>query len=459
MEDLARIELVGAEGFGTLSILPDQVQISKLLAEEAAKVKERDEKGLQRLYLREAALNSLVFTADKMTNLKNGDEIMIQAAYDGQLARSAGVRFRNTRFKYKVEKLKEALSIDVKGNTKLVFSGFDGQGLASLQLSGDLDLFQNSFEFEFNPEPRDLKNGDLLELKITPDNDLLTAKGRIARAANLSFTVSGLMPMTGVDLFQDLVLVYDGISDHGTLSFDTTRLPAEWVEAGSLDEPPVRFYATPSTGLSNGDQVKVQASIDQAWFAGRGLNPEALDKTYQVRGLKEYPRNLDQVDLLPLFDRIKELVDEDIRLRLDHNYWNSDVKTGEPVSEWDYDSHYGVSRIFYGYEQADRSNNFVAILYKVAVGGTCLSAKAYQSSYEAGDQVSSTLYLVYRVERIMYDRNAIDDFRGINLAYHSDVELDAISQLKSEYGGPNLQLVDVPLPEELAYREPDISVE
>lgn len=458
-EELATIEVVGAEGFGTLIVVPDQTRISGIVEEEASRIKETDEKALQRLFRREAALNSLVYTADRMTNLKNGDEITIQAGYDGQLARSAGIRFRKVSFKYRVGNLKDAIPIDVRNNVAVVFSGFDGQGVASLQLSGDMEVYRGSFEFDFSREPRELKNGDSLGLKVTPDNDQLTGKGRIARNVNLSFKVSGLLPMTSVDLFRDLVLVYDGISDHGTLSFDTTRLPAEWVEAGGQDEAPVRFVASPSTGLSNGDQVKVQALIDEAWFAGRGMEAQSLDRLYEVEGLKDFPRNLDQVDLLPLFDRIGDWVDGDIDQRLAFNYWNQDFKTGEPVSQWDYDSQYEVSRIFYGYENADRSNNFVAILYKVAVEGTCVSTKAYQSSYEEGDQLSSTLYLIYLVERVMYDRNAIDDFRGVNLGFHSDVELDAIAQLKNQLGGAGMQLVDVPLPQNLARGEPDISVE
>lgn len=450
--EMALIQVTGADGFASILAGSDEAVIRFMLQEESARLEEHDEKGFQRLFQREAVLSSLVFTPDRTTGLKNGDEVIIRADYDHQLAKEAGVRFRNVRFKYVVEGLKEAVPIDIGEDVELIFSGYDGRGHASVTLSGDVDRFRQGFDFVFTRGSTELSNGDYVELKVIPDNRILTAKGRIARDTTLSFEVYGLPPLVQVDLFDQLVLIFDGVSDQGVVSFDTTRLPADWVEAGLPGSAPVRFNAVPPAGLSNGETVRVEAIVDTEWFAGRGLKVADTARDYQVSGLKEYPRNLDDVDLMPLFDQIAPWLEQDMADRLDMNYWNDDFKTGEPVSRWDYSHQAGVTRLFYGYDQTDRARNFLALLYKANVGGVCQEAVPYQSVYEKGDRVTSTLYLLYLVDEIMYDRPEVEDFRGINLRLHGDVELDIISRFKLLYGGNNVLIVDVPVPEQVAYK-------
>ena len=51
----------------------------------------------------------------------------------------------------------------------------------------------------------------------------------------------------------------------------------------------------------------------------------------------------------------------------------------------------------------------------------------------------------------MYDRSDIDDFRDFNLKFHSDVELELIARFKEQYGGAGVQIVEVPVPEQVRY--------
>jgi molybdopterin converting factor small subunit len=452
-QSLASIELTGADGFASIAVKTDEQAILTLIEEAMSELKDNDEKGLERLFKREAALNSIIFTAEKMADLKNGDEINIRASYDEQLAKDAGIKFRNTQFKYLVEGLTDALAIDVKNNVKLLFEGYDGLGTATLELDGEVEAFSYAFNFIFQGDKTNLTNGDRVALKVVPNNTVLTSHGKIARETSLSFEVQGLAPMASVDLFSDLVLIFDGISDQGSVSFDTTRLPSDWVEAGSMDRAPLQFFAFPENGLANGDKLTVQAQIDEQWFSTRGLKPVTLEKEYEATGLKEYPRNLDDIDLVPLFEKIETWIGQDIHLRLVSNYWNRDYRAGEPVSRWDYRDRFGVKRIYYGYDQTDRADNFIAIIYEVSVEGTCVEATPYQSSYEEGETLSSTLYLVYVIDRIMYDRADITDYYDINLKLHSDVELDVISTLKHQYGSGSNLIVEAAVPPNVAYQE------
>ncbi|HZK28883.1 MAG TPA: hypothetical protein VFD19_01545, partial [Clostridia bacterium] len=450
---LASLDLTGANGFGSLVVNLDGDRLNALIQEESSTLSETDEQGLKQLFAREAAINSLIFVADKTANLKNGDEVAIRANYDEALAKSAGVRFQNLKFKYVIDGLQEASPIDVKRHVDLTFSGFDGKGVATLSLSGDVERYRSGFDFIFTDEKVDLSNGNLVEVKVVPNNNVLIGHGKIALQTTLSFEVKGLPSLDSIDLFTNLILVFDGVSDHGVVSFDTTRLPVEWVEVDSLGQTPLQFSATPSSDLANGDSIRVQAFIDEGWFAERGMKAGQVTKGYTVHGLKEYPRNLDKVDLMPLFDKIAVELEKDLGNRLDQNYWNADYRPGDPVSRWQYTKQDGVNRIYYGYEQANRARNFVALFYKVTIDGKCQEITPYQSAYLVGDQKSATLYFVYVVEGVMYDRSDIDDFREFNLKLHSDVELEAVARFKNQYGGVGIQIVDVRVPEEVRYTE------
>lgn len=447
-KELARIGVTGADGYGLLSLAIDDVHLKELLEAEGEKIREGDSKRLEALIQREAALNSLIYTADKISGLKNGDEIRITVNFDEGLAKSAGVRLKNTKFSYRVSGLVDAAVIDVEKDVELVFNGYDGDGEASLLLGGETGIYRAGFDFSFPEGNTKLKNGDRIRLQVKADNAYLTSRGKIARDRVLIFDVQGLAPLVPTDLFANLVLVYDGISGQGLVSLDVSRLPAGWVEAVGSGSPPVRFLAEPADSLSNGDRVTVRVLADEDFLAERGLRALAGEKTYTVSGLKEYPRHLDDTDLLPLFSRIDSFLRQDLSLRLDRNYWNRDQRTGEPVSLWDYRFEGGILRIYYGYEEQNRADNFLALFYKISIDGTCLEADPYESVYAPGDLVSSSLYLVYIVEDIMYDRPLPEDFRAIGLKLHGDVELDLVSRFKNQFGGEGVRIVEVPVPEQ-----------
>ena len=127
-----------------IAVKTDEQAILTLIEEAMSELKDNDEKGLERLFKREAALNSIIFTAEKMADLKNGDEINIRASYDEQLAKDAGIKFRNTQFKYLVEGLTDALAIDVKNNVKLLFEGYVGRGYRNLHIQRHQNIYRRT---------------------------------------------------------------------------------------------------------------------------------------------------------------------------------------------------------------------------------------------------------------------------------------------------------------------------
>lgn len=454
-QELVTIQVVGADGYGTLSLRSNRARIAEIIREEGESVGDTDEKQLHRLFVREAAMNSLIFSSDKTMDLKNGDEIVIHATYDEELAKLGGVRFKNLKFTYVVEGLEKARPIDIDTELDLAFVGFESRGTAHLALSGDLERYREHFDFIFVTPNTYLSNGTTVDVHVRPDNTALTAQGRIAEEKVLTFTVSNLKPLESVDVFENVVLSFDGVSDFGNASIDTMRLPIDWIEPGTHTEPPLSFSATPTTNLANGDKVTVVATVNRDWFADRGLFVEVFSKDFTVGGLKDYPRNLDRVDLMPLFNKLQEPLREDIQMRLLDNMWNEDFRVGNPVSRWDIQDKRGVVRIYYGYLQSNRADNFVALIYKLEVSGICVEATPYQSRYEVGAELSETLYLVYMVDSIMHNSNRVDDFEEFSLKFHSDLEPSAISQFKEEYGGAGVVVVDATVPEQVKFKFSD----
>jgi hypothetical protein len=461
VRELASIQVTGANGYGTLEVKTNRERTQAMVRKKMDVLKDGDEKGLKRAFMYEAALATLSFTAETTatakttTALRNGDTVEIRASFDEALAKAAGIRFKNTSFLYTVRDLSEAARIQVEESVNLKFTGYNGVGEAELTLSGELQHFKDDFAFDFLSQSTKLSNGDVVKLHVVPDNRALTSVGRIAAETTFNFTVEGLSELKTVDPFENLVLMFNGISDKGTISFDTTRLPADWVEQRTSTNPPLRFVAEPNELLSNGNRLTIRCEIDETWFAEHGVKIFPAMKTVEVKGLKEYPRNLDGIDLMPLFKAIDEPLEEDIALRLKQNYWNEDASAGEPMSVWNYEEAHGVTRVYYGYHEKDRADNFVAILVKVKIKGMCVSMEPYKSAVSPGQQKEATLYLMYVVENIMYDRSSIDDFRSFGLKGHSDTEHKAIDAFREDWvlSDDGVQLVEVKVPADVAWRD------
>lgn len=455
VRELASIQVSGANGYGTLEIKTNRERTQAMVREKMDALKDGDEKGLKRAFMYEAALATLSYTAKTTTTLRNGDTVEIRASFDEALAKAAGIRFKNTSFVYTVRNLSEAARIHVEDSVKLTFKGYNGVGEAEVALSGEIQHFKDDFAFDFLSPSTKLSNGDTVILHVIPDNRALTSAGRIAAETTLNFTVEGLPEPKTVNPFENLVLMFNGVSDNGTISFDTTRLPADWVDQKTAAQPPLQFTAEPDDQLSNGDRVTVRCEIDETWFAENGVKLSPMTKTFEVIGLKDYPRNLDGIDLMPLFKTIEAEMEDDIALRLKQNYWNEDASAGEPLSVWNYEETHGVTRVYYGYHENDRSDNFVAILVKIKINGTCMSVTPYKSAVSPGQQEQATLYLMYVVENIMYDRSSVDDFRSFGLKGHSDAEHKAVGAFREDWvlSDDSVQMVEAKVPADVAWRD------
>ena len=53
----------------------------------------------------------------------------------------------------------------------------------------------------------------------------------------------------------------------------------------------------------------------------------------------------------------------------------------------------------------------------------------------------------------MYDTDRVEDFRGVSLKFHSDMELSVVSEFKKQYGGDGIVIVEAAVPEHVRYSD------
>lgn len=135
-----------------------------------------------------------------------------------------------------------------------------------------------------------LSNGDVVIYDWNIETDSKSAEEMIEFAKSAfnvklvsdkaEYTVEGLKEVAKFDPFEDLSVSFTGISPGGRTEMDYSGIEFNYYD----------FNADKTTGLKNGDTVKVTISArDMTYFAENyGRIPETLEKEYTVEGLDEY---------------------------------------------------------------------------------------------------------------------------------------------------------------------------
>ena len=137
-----------------------------------------------------------------------------------------------------------------------------------------------------------LSNGDIISFEWDADcREKLEDKYRIRLALeDKKITVSGLREAVRFDPFYFLSLEYSGVEPNGELILNSDKLPVK-------DVP---FTASRSSGLSNGDRIKVsfgsgsEEEITSECFA-QGYVPQCFEKEYTVSGVPVYVKKLSDI--------------------------------------------------------------------------------------------------------------------------------------------------------------------
>lgn len=275
---------------------------------------------------------------------------------------------------------------DPFAHIKITEKGYSGIGTISVE-SDDSDRIQ----FVCNVA-EGLKNGDVVVISVdTDDMDGLSEYVRQTYGAEISrtsmdYTVSKLTEPETFDPFDGLLVIYDGISDRGTVTLNSVKTKM----------PHLQFAASETTGLSNGQTITVsiigeqsKAEVDLACLE-KGLAPSAYEKEFTVEGLQWFAQSLDEIPV----DKLTSLMKD----------------AGVKLRDRDYER-------FYGGEGGISHANFrIDSLNLIS---------AYFMTTTTDEQVANQLVLIYE-ENVYYDRyNTGKTRQYYNYAIFSNVVLSS----------------------------------
>lgn len=201
--------------------------------------------------------------------------------------------------------------IDVTESLQVSFDGYNGYGKAEIlnayaweneafEAAGissidGFDTLGNALNIEmavsYNIEPdSNLSNGDTVVVKTVIDEAALENYDfKLIAGSEKTFTVEDLPELKEVDPFENVEVIYEGISSNAR---------ATVVQGGTIPYPMDFYYKVePDNGLKNGDVITVRISNSdperEAIEAGYRLT--GLEKDFTVSGLSHYAEKLAEI--------------------------------------------------------------------------------------------------------------------------------------------------------------------
>lgn len=169
----------------------------------------------------------------KKDNIKNGDVIKVEVSYDSWAFLKKGVRLENTEFDIKVTGLTNSSTLDPFKDLKYIFTGVEGYGKVSVDMSGCSDMVLDNFDFSVSPNTN-LSEGDTVTVTAKyKGNSYDEQSGTIeygghfysvGKESRKSITVGRLNAINTLDPFENVEVIFDGIDPYLRISgYDTSK--------------------------------------------------------------------------------------------------------------------------------------------------------------------------------------------------------------------------------------------
>ncbi len=175
--------------------------------------------------------------------------------------------------------------LDFSDYYQLKIKGYNGLGYVEVEKdeekiaskSEDKKKFFDSIGYEVHGQDQELKNGDMVEVIFSYDDDL-AKKAKINVKSNiLSLEASGLDEPRSLDLFEKIQLNFIGYEDQGTLDLSDEN----------KEEFDYKIEVSKKEDLKNGDKIELKLVYDKKDLDRRGIIISQDSKEYLVVGLKE----------------------------------------------------------------------------------------------------------------------------------------------------------------------------
>ena len=329
------------------------INTSKMSSEQKAMVKMLGETGAVDLFLSEN-IARVSLKEGKTSSLSNGDKVVISVTGNDEIAKEAfNVNLKYSDIEYTVSGLTEVGRFDPFQYVTVTFEGYNPNGRMNVEVNRSIDEM-DYINIDYDTSSG-LKNGDVIKLTASIryyESDFVERFGKALEPTEKEITVSGLPDLAKFDPFQYITVTFDGISSDGrmTITKDDSREEMDYI----------RFDYDKNYGLSNGDVIKVTASLGyyESEFVERfGSTLDPYEKEYTVSGLSTYLSDVSQIP-------------EDTYNKMSNQF--IDAFKAHVASEWDYNKK-GVKSIDLvgNYTltpkegRSDRFNNKVYFMYLI----------------------------------------------------------------------------------------------
>lgn len=188
--DLSKYVKITYDGYDTTGTATVDIDETKLLI-DILKAQGEDTNTNIISFSMKALLNSIQIEKNYYENLSNGDKISITIKYDQLLMEENDVEFSNATKDYEVKDLVELIEVDPFEDITVQFSGTSPEGYARVINESDINCVRwANTEFDKNNE---LKNGDTVTLRISPDSvNYAVSEGYKFTATSKDYVVEGL---------------------------------------------------------------------------------------------------------------------------------------------------------------------------------------------------------------------------------------------------------------------------
>ena len=273
-----------------------------------------------------------------------------------------------------------------------------------------VDSFLNSVNFHIEEvsDSDGYANGDQIQVTAEFTDSYAKLMGLDVTDTTFTYSVEGLHEGTKVNPFDNLKVTFSGISSDGEIEIDKSNCD-EFVKNN------VRFYASESYDLKNGDTVTVTAEYSSYTAENEEIIITETSKDYTVSGLSEYPDSLDGVDLSALNTKM----DEEFKELFDSKYAKGKTAYTDDYAEIKIDSsEYKVVKKYFRNTVVDSnsyystpSNSYI-VVYEVTATG---KAEYGGSKIKKGQTGTITKYMyaytgtvtLDKDKKIVFDENSI----------------------------------------------------
>ena len=282
LSECLKIEYKGYDGYATATVEIDQNKLKDKV----------NDSSIAKDFVKKAKLET-----NNTTNLSNGDEIEVKISISDSFLEDNKIKLKDKKFKVTVKGLEEFSSLDLSKYIKLTYTGFNKHATAKAEIDESLkDVLGKEVYEEFVKrvslsisDNENLENGKEVEVKVTIYESWLKENGIELKSTTPMVPVSGLEDAKEFDAFKDMKVTLSGMSPNLSLSV-TNESTDEFVKT-------VQFKAEKTSGIANGDTIKITAySWDKEMAEEKGYVLKELTTNYKVENQASYVSSKEELE-------------------------------------------------------------------------------------------------------------------------------------------------------------------